>query len=299
MSSSSRDLFDALESQFWGDAKLIVRQEAAFARERNADLELPLHIVARRGDASEILFSCVEDLLDVFPDASECEDVHGHFPVEVLGSKEDDVVASLLPLFLGAVPRTRLRFEVSFLHHRLRWHRWQDACAAVEKNPKTVSRAFDGTYALHVATEELAPFEVLLDILMAGEDVARKTDDQARLPLHIVLQRPDMSEELLDLFLETNNRPDVLLPSLNGAIRRDDWDTVFLFLKVCPEVLQERDTRGRLPLHVLCGESGNKFDVCKTFIKIFPDAARERNPDDDRLPIHQVAARNNWHSSDE
>ena len=196
-------------------------------------------------------------------------------------------------------------------------------------------------------------------------------DSSGRLALRLALERPDLGEELLDLFFEvcslhsmtndffqpahsqtfvfvtpvrvrfvapqSNNRPDVLLPFFNEAILACDWDRVFLFLKVCPEVrvlqnvfesgdsvvaedlllacilvtvfsyffiadqqvLQEKDAEGRLPLHILSGETDSKLDVCGMFLTIFPDACRKRNPLDDRLPLHQLAARNNWHTGDE
>eukprot|EP00750_Incisomonas_marina_P019763 INCI3619.5.p1 GENE.INCI3619.5~~INCI3619.5.p1 ORF type:complete len:2479 (+),score=381.36 INCI3619.5:687-7439(+) len=134
---------------------------------------------------------------------------------------------------------------------------------------------------------------------MADETIAFKEDSSGRLALRLALERPDLGEELLDLFFESNNRPDVLLPFFNEAILACDWDRVFLFLKVCPEVLQEKDAEGRLPLHILSGETDSKLDVCGMFLTIFPDACRKRNPLDDRLPLHQLAARNNWHTGDE
>ena len=164
-----------LESRRWGDAKLVVRRSPAFARERNSRKELPTHCIARLGDSSQILFSCAEDVLDIFPAACEAEDCDGHLPVELLGFNEDDAaIEALLPLFLGAVPRTELRFRTAFAHSRILWHRWDDVVDVVASHPGVASRCFDGTYALHVATEQLAPFSVLLDILMADETIAFK-----------------------------------------------------------------------------------------------------------------------------
>ena len=137
--------------------------------------------------------------------------------------------------------------------------------------------------------DDAAAFGILNLLLEMNPQLARETDDEGHLPIHLAAgsKYPEFCKILIDAYPESvrvrngSGETPLHFASYSGRL-----DTVKYLCELCPESINAECSGGFLPIHD-AARGGERAEIIRFLLSKYPDGAEKATDDEGRrLPLH-------------